>query len=622
VRIGVLGHDVARIIPDAVSILTDRTLPVTKNGETSSTIIQVNEPTVFWTNVGATQELAKLVDRLELDAMEQMQQISSISNELALLSFATGENSTLRMKEAASKAAIRKSEVELDVLRAIQEQERMEKTKIAEEEQLKRSEEMTLARIKREDEAARLHAERGLLSKFEASQRVEKAKIEAAEAVAALENEKRILFQRASEEMKVKSAKAVAIAKAEADRANEDIHLRRLRAESEQRRKRNIAAINAIFTHLSTSLSNAVRQPKEVLTFVGYVCLLVSSIFFARETSKLIRSIIESFIGRPQLVRETTRQSMPWSLLAYAKLLFPWKRKSKRDTKSIEDTFSDLILPQELKSRIVELAHSAKNANKHEAPYRHVLLHGAPGTGKTLVAKKLADVIGIDYALMSGGDVSPLGADAVTQIHSLFAWAKTSQRGVLLFIDEAECFLGSRDSGMMTSAAHNALNALLYNTGGDRRDFMLVLATNRAEDLDSAVLDRCDESIFFPLPNAECRKNLISLYFDLHFRKFMETNNLRASTLKSRIAQYVTSQTPLLLSIDSDLVEEDKRLKEAVLSSVVKDTEGFSGRAIAKMAIAWQSAVYGTDNRELDKDTFFLVLKNHKNSARQREEWS
>jgi hypothetical protein len=207
VRIGVLGHDLARIIPDAVSILTDRMLPVTKNGERSSKIIQVNEPTVFMMNVGATQELAKLVDRLELDAMEQMQQISSISNELALLSFATGENSTLRMKEAASKAAIRKSEVELDVLRAIQEQERMEKTKIAEKEQLKRSEEMTLARIKREDEAARLHAERGLLSKFEASQRVEKAKIEAAEAVAALENEKRILFQRASEEMKVKSAK-------------------------------------------------------------------------------------------------------------------------------------------------------------------------------------------------------------------------------------------------------------------------------------------------------------------------------------------------------------------------------------------------------------------------------
>ncbi len=184
--------------------------------------------------------------------------------------------------------------------------------------------------------------------------------------------------------MKVKTARAVAIAKAEADRANEDIHLRRLKAESEQRRKRNIAAINAVFAHVSTSLSSAANNPKEVLTFVGYICLLVSSIFFARETSKLIRSIIESFIGRPQLVRETTRKSLPWSLLAYAKLLpLPWR--SKCDTKSIDETFSDLILPNELKTRVVELAHSARNANKHQAPYRHVLLHGPPGESQKYV---------------------------------------------------------------------------------------------------------------------------------------------------------------------------------------------------------------------------------------------
>jgi len=86
-----------------------------------------------------------------------------------------------------------------------------------------------------------------------------------------------------------------------------------------------------------------------------------------------------------------------------------------------------------------------------------------------MVAKKLASVIGVDYALMSGGDVSPLGADAVTQIHNLFSWAKMSPRGVILFIDEAECFLGSRESGLMSETAHNALNALLYNTGGERK---------------------------------------------------------------------------------------------------------------------------------------------------------
>mmetsp|Transcript_21471 Transcript_21471/g.64219 ORF Transcript_21471/g.64219 Transcript_21471/m.64219 type:complete len:222 (-) Transcript_21471:670-1335(-) len=39
-----------------------------------------------------------------------------------------------------------------------------------------------------------------------------------------------------------------------------------------------------------------------------------------------------------------------------------------------------------------------------------MLLHGPPGTGKTLVAKRLATASGLEYALMSGGDVGPLGA--------------------------------------------------------------------------------------------------------------------------------------------------------------------------------------------------------------------
>ena len=72
----------------------------------------------------------------------------------------------------------------------------------------------------------------------------------------------------------------------------------------------------------------------------------------------------------------------------------------------------------------------------------------------------------------------PLGDDAVTQIHAMFDWAKTSKRGLLLFVDEAEAFLAQRQGGMSESS-RNALNALLFQTGTQSHNFALVLATNR-----------------------------------------------------------------------------------------------------------------------------------------------
>jgi ATPase family AAA domain-containing protein 3A/B len=52
------------------------------------------------------------------------------------------------------------------------------------------------------------------------------------------------------------------------------------------------------------------------------------------------------------------------------------------------------------------------------------MFYGPPGTGKTLAAKQLAKHSGLDFAIMTGGDVAPLGADAVTRLHELFDWAE------------------------------------------------------------------------------------------------------------------------------------------------------------------------------------------------------
>jgi ATPase family AAA domain-containing protein 3A/B len=181
----------------------------------------------------------------------------------------------------------------------------------------------------------------------------------------------------------------------------------------------------------------------------------------------------------------------------------------------------------DMAKRVSQLSVSTRNTKANSAPFRHIMFYGPPGelvlflsavhwlgccsgqcvhgfragTGKTMVAKRLARSAGLDYAIMTGGDVGPLGPDAVTQLHKLFDWSEASSRGLLLFIDEADAFLGKRSRHSMSENHRNALNALLYRTGEASKHFMLVLATNRPEDLDTAVTDRVDESMHFVLPN-------------------------------------------------------------------------------------------------------------------------
>lgn len=82
-----------------------------------------------------------------------------------------------------------------------------------------------------------------------------------------------------------------------------------------------------------------------------------------------------------------------------------------------------------------------------------------------MFAKNLAQHSGLEYAILTGGDIAPLGRDAVTELHKLFEWAKTSRRGLLLFVDEADAFLQSRETTKISEDQRNALNAFLYRTG-------------------------------------------------------------------------------------------------------------------------------------------------------------
>lgn len=126
-----------------------------------------------------------------------------------------------------------------------------------------------------------------------------------------------------------------------------------------------------------------------------------------------------------------------------------------------------------------------------------MLFYGPPGTGKTLFAKKLAMQSGLEYAVMVGSNIAPLGNGAVTELSNLFDWAEQQKTGMILFIDEADAFLRSRDSPEMSEQMRHAINAFLYRTGSPSERVIIILATNKPEQLDSAVHSRIDEVVGF-----------------------------------------------------------------------------------------------------------------------------
>ena len=128
------------------------------------------------------------------------------------------------------------------------------------------------------------------------------------------------------------------------------MHLRRLKAEHEQRRQRNIAAIQTIFNNISMFVSSAAKNPRKVFLFICYIAFFAIGIYAAREAARLCRLLLESALGKPALVRETTREMFPMSLVRMI-IGHPFKRRGV--SSSVEQNcrlkFEDLVLPNSLK---------------------------------------------------------------------------------------------------------------------------------------------------------------------------------------------------------------------------------------------------------------------------------
>jgi len=378
--------------------------------------------------------------------------------------------------------------------------------------------------------------------------------------------------------------------KIKAERENRMYRLDMLKAELQEKRKTMMLSIqeagSTVGAGLQDFLSNSERRSAAVLT----ISAIALGVYSAKVSTGIAGRLVESRLGKPSLVRETSRDT------GLSMLTGPVRRLVSRLSGggAHKDIMDGIVLEDKVATRLRSVADSTRHTKRNRAPFRHLLLYGPPGTGKTLFAKALAQYSGMEYAILTGGDVAPLGRDAVTEIHKVFEWANTSRRGVLLFVDESDAFLRRRSTEFISEDMRNALNAFLFRTGEASDKFMIVYASNQPEQFDWAINDRIDEMVEFVLPGFEERRRMIAYYM----------HSLLTSPSQA---------TPITIADD---------VNEATVEAAVHATEHFSGREIAKLAVAWQAAAYGTSPPTLDQHLLQEVLDQHLKQKKQKEVWA
>jgi cell division protease FtsH len=188
-------------------------------------------------------------------------------------------------------------------------------------------------------------------------------------------------------------------------------------------------------------------------------------------------------------------------------------------------SFDDVAGIDEAEDELAEVVDFLRNPGKYRKlgariP-RGVLLTGAPGTGKTLLARAVAGEAGVPFFSMSASEfVEMIVGVGASRVRDLFAQAKSAAPSII-FVDEIDAIGRSRGTSVAGSSGANdereqTLNQILTEMDGfDASTGVVVLAaTNRADVLDPALLrpGRFDRRVTVQAPDKDGRKQILRVH--------------------------------------------------------------------------------------------------------------
>jgi cell division protease FtsH len=196
------------------------------------------------------------------------------------------------------------------------------------------------------------------------------------------------------------------------------------------------------------------------------------------------------------------------------------KRFDKENEKKV--TFQDVAGIDEAENELVEIVDFLKNPEKYTrlggtAP-KGVLLIGAPGTGKTLLARAVAGEAGVPFFSMSASEfIEMIVGVGAARVRDLFKQAR-EHAPAIIFIDELDAIGRARGTTAIggSSEQEQTLNQILTEMDGfsSKEGVIVLAATNQPDVLDKALLrpGRFDRRVVVNLPDKNGREEILKVH--------------------------------------------------------------------------------------------------------------
>ncbi len=216
---------------------------------------------------------------------------------------------------------------------------------------------------------------------------------------------------------------------------------------------------------------------------------------------------------------------------------FGKSRAKLLDENANQVTFADVAGVDEAKEEVAELVEFLRDPQKFQKlggriP-RGVLMVGAPGTGKTLLARAIAGEAKVPFFSISGSDfVEMFVGVGAARVRDMFEQAKKNAP-CIVFIDEIDAVGRQRGAGLGggNDEREQTLNQLLVEMDGfeGAAGVIVIAATNRPDVLDPALLrpGRFDRQVVVPLPDIRGREQILLV----HMRKVPIAPDVKADII-------------------------------------------------------------------------------------------